>query len=99
MSDSPQYNKVYDINSLFAEMFSFLFLMLTRLQCLLMALNVTMDTCSVTNGYSQCWKIMFVKCNYLNFHIAKSVLYIMLKFVQLCLLKQYKAPLSYVLFM
>jgi len=23
MSDSPQYNKVYDINSLFAEMFSF----------------------------------------------------------------------------
>ena len=52
MSDSPQYNKVYDINSLFAEMFSFLFLMLTRLQCLLMALNVTMDTRSVTNGYS-----------------------------------------------
>ena len=37
---SPQHNKVYEINVFCAEMFSLLFLVVTRFQCPIKALSV-----------------------------------------------------------
>ena len=41
---SPQHNEVYEINVFCAEMFSLLFLVVTRFQCPIKALNVA---CSI----------------------------------------------------
>ena len=72
---------------LYTEMFSLIFFMVTWLQCPIKALNIAYG-----NSFSnQCAFTMLeaevLKYNFLTFYIAKTVLCILLKFVQLTLNK------------
>jgi len=68
-------------------MFSYLFLMITWLHCLMKALNV-----AYSNSFSNQWAFTMLetevfKYSFLNFYMAKIMLRILLKFVQLTLNK------------
>ena len=83
-----QHSEVYELDAFYAEMFDFLFLVVTWLQCPVKALNDTYG-----NSFSIQWAFTIsetevFKYNFLMFYITKTVLYILLKFVQLTLNKQ-----------
>ena len=85
--NSPQHNEVYEINAFYAEIFSFFISHGHLLPFPMKAVNDDND-----NSFRNQWAFAILetedfKYNFNNFYVAKTMMCILLKFVQLMLNK------------